>query len=93
MSTTIEYGYNYIFDLASRLSPEEQKQLLRELSDNSSSTSKERRESLLSEPDAAPYSPDEFYEFLLHGPVIDDEHIRLMLEAKEEVNRCGPILW
>ena len=31
MSTAIEYGYNYVFDLASRLSAEEQDRLVREM--------------------------------------------------------------
>ena len=31
MSTTIDYDYNYVFDLASRLSPTDQDRLLREM--------------------------------------------------------------
>ena len=92
MSATVDFGYNYVFDLALRLSAEEQAQLLRELSGKSLS-SQEKRESFLPESDATPYSPDEFYEFLLRGPVIDEEHIRLMQDAREEVNRCGPMSW
>lgn len=89
MSTTIRYGYDYVFGLALHLSPEEQERLLRELP----STSKDKRESFLAASDATPYSSEEFCEFLLRGPVIDEEHIQLMLDAREEVNRCGPMSW
>jgi len=50
MSTMLEYGYDYVFDLASRLSPKEQKRLLRELPNGFSPPSKEPQESVSVEP-------------------------------------------
>ena len=112
-SATTGFSYDYVFDLALRLSPEEQGRLLRELPNgtmsrdtmskdivskdivlgSSAAEADEKRECFLSETDAVPYSHEEFYDFLLSGPVIDEEHIQLMLEAKGEVNRCHPISW
>jgi hypothetical protein len=86
MSTVTGYDYDYVFDLASRLSPEEQMRLRRELPSPPLPQLKERDKSFLPEPDETPYSADEFYEFLLRGPVIDEQHIRLMVDAGEEVN-------
>ena len=77
MSTTTELDYDYVFELATKLSKEEQGRLVRELP----------RASL------PPYCPEKYLEFLLHGPVIPEENIQLMLEAREEVNRCQPISW
>ena len=91
MSTTIEYGY--VFDLATRLSTEEQIRLLRELSGNIPSIPYKMQESFLPESDNIPYSPEAFYEFLLRGPVIEEKQIRQMSDAREEVNRCRPISW
>ena len=93
MSTAIQYGYDYVFDLASRLSPKEQRRLLRELPNGFSSIPKAEHESFLPESDDSPYSPEAFYEFLLQGPVIDEEQVRRMSDAREEVNRCRPISW
>ena len=78
MSTMAATKYDYVFELASRLSLEEQNRLVRELPDNVAQET---------------YCPEKYLEFLLHGPVIDEEHIQLMLEAKEEVNKCRPISW
>jgi len=83
VSTIIGLSYDYVFDLAVQLPPEEQRRLIRELPSDFSSK----------EQDAVPYSPEEFYQFLLRGPVIDEEQIQLMLDAREEVNRCHPISW
>jgi len=93
MSAAIGFNYDQVFNLASLLSPEEQTRLLRELPNSISAKPKEQSESFLPEPDATPYSSEEFLEFLLNGPVIDEEHIGLMLAAKEEINRCHPISW
>jgi hypothetical protein len=93
MSTITGFNYDYVFNLAARLSPEEQARLLRELPNGTSSKPVEKYGGFLSEPEETPYSPDEFYEFLLRGPVIDEEHIEFMLDAREEVNRCRPISW
>jgi hypothetical protein len=81
--------------LATLLSPEEQKRLLRELP--SSKTAKPEikyeYESFLPDPDTPLYSPEEFLEILLRAPVIPEEQIELMLAAREEVNKCQPISW
>jgi len=70
--------------LASLLSPAEQTRLIRELPNGISAKPVEKSESFLPEPDAAPCSPEEFYEFLLRGLVIDEEHIELMLVANSD---------
>ena len=88
MSTAVRFDYDYVFDLATRLSPEEQGRLLRELPKPEGI-----RVNLIPEPETDSYSSEEFCEFLLRGPVIDESRIQLMLEAKEEVNKCRPISW
>ena len=93
MSVTTGFSYDYVFNLASMLSPEEQTRLVRELPSGISAKPVNKSESFLPEPDDTPYSPEEFCEFLLRGPVIDEEHIELMLAAREVVNRCQPISW
>ena len=93
MSTATGFSYDYVFNLASLLSAEEQTRLVRELPNGTSTKPEWKRESFLPEPDDAPYSPEEFLEFLLNGPVIDEEHIEHMLAAREVVNRCRPISW
>ena len=67
--------------------------MVQELPNGVSAKPEWKRESFLPGPDESPYSPEEFYEFLLRGPVIPEEQIELMLAAREEVNRCGPISW
>ena len=93
MSALTVFNYDYVFNLAVRLSPEEQARLLRELPNGTPSKPVEKYGGFLPKPDVTPYSPDEFYEFLLRGPVIDEEHIGFMLDAREEFNRCCPISW
>ena len=93
MSVATGFSYDYVYNLASMLSPEEQTRLVRELPKSTSAKPEGKSESFLPEPDDTPYSAEEFYEFLLQGPVIDEEHIELMLAAREEVNRCRPISW
>ena len=82
MPITTNYGYDYVFELASRLSPVEKRRLVRNITGRDTS-----------EPGLAPYSPEKFYEFLLSGPVIEEEQIQLMQDAREEVNQCRPISW
>jgi len=93
MSAATGFSYDDVFNLASLLSPEEQTRLVRELPKGISAQPEWKRESFLTEPDDTPYSAEEFCEFLLRGPVIPEEQIELMLAAREEVNRCGPISW
>jgi len=77
-----ENGVRGYLEIALQLSPEEQEQLLQELSNGALLKSGTKRESFFSEAEDAPYSPEEFYEFLLRGPVIDETQIQLMLDAK-----------
>ena len=98
MSAATSFNYDYVFNLASLLSTEEQTRLIRELPNGTSvkgisAKPVEKSESFLPEPDRPPYAPGEFLEVLLNGPVIDEEHIELMLAAREEVNKCRPISW
>ena len=93
MSLTTNYGYDYVFELASRLSPVERERLARSITGNITPESSEKHESFLPESDDVPYSPEMYSEFLLRGPVIDEKQIQLMLGAREEVNRCRPISW
>jgi len=93
MSVATGFNYDYVFNLASLLSTEERTRLVRELPNGISAKPETKYESFLPESDAAPYSAEEFYEFLLRGPVIPEEQIELMQAAREEVNRCQPISW
>jgi len=95
MSVATGFNYKYVFDLAVQLSPEEQKRLVRELPNSTAPKPKEQFESFLPDPDEEeePYDNEEFYQFLLNGPVLSEEHIQRMLDAREEVNKCRPIVW
>ena len=77
MSATTELDYDYVFELATKLPKEEQDRLMRELPNAS----------------LPPYCHEKYLEFILRGPVIPEENIQLMLEAREEVNKCQPISW
>jgi len=96
MSVATGFSYDYVFNLASLLSPAEQTRLIRELPNGTSvkgisAKPEVKGESFLPEPDRPPYAPGEFLEVLLNGPVIPEEQIELMLAAREEVNKCRPI--
>jgi hypothetical protein len=65
--------YNKVFELASQLSPEEQKLLVQKLNQTKNIMSKQ-----------------EYYDFLMQGPIISEDEIRLMLNAKKEVDQCRP---
>ena len=81
MSVVADFSYDYVFSMVSRLTPEEQERLVREMPSVS-----------VSKPETS-YSSEEFYRFLLSGPVIDEEHVQMMRDAREEINRCQPISW
>jgi hypothetical protein len=95
MSVATRFSYDNVFNLASQLSPAEQTRLVQELPKEVSAKPKKKYEcefeSFLPDPDAPPYTPEEFYEVLLSCPVIEEEQIELMLAAREEVNKCRPI--
>ena len=76
MSTTTEFNYNYVFDLAVQLSPEEQKRLVRELPNGTAPKSSEKFESFLPDPneeeepyDHADASQREFWKDFLRRAV------------------------
>ena len=95
MSATTGFNYNYVFDLAMQLLPAEQKRLVRELPNGTVPKQKDKFESFLPDPDEEeePYDPEEFLEFLLNVPVLSEEQIQRMLDAREDVNKCRPIVW
>jgi len=95
MTATTGFNYNYVFDLAVQLSPEEQKRLVQELPNGTAPKPKEKFESFLPDPDEEeePYDHEEFCQFILNGPVLSEEQIQRMLDAREEVNKCRPIVW
>jgi hypothetical protein len=93
MPATIAFNYDQVFELVMQLSPAEQTRLVQELPKETIQKVEKSRESFIPEDDGAPYSHEEFLEFLLHFPVIGEEQIQLMLEAREEVNKCQPISW
>ena len=111
MSTAIQYGYDYVFDLASRLSPKEQRRLLRELPNGSSFQSKEPQESVPAEPIISREEIEEFkrigerrqrkrspeeieanrqrlLNILLNCPVLTDEELQGIEDARKEINEC-----
>jgi hypothetical protein len=100
MSVATRFSYDYVFDLASQLSPAEQTRLVQELPKPKSVSEVSAKpkikyecefESFLPDPDRPPFTTEEYLEVLRNGPVIDEEHIELMLAAREEVNKCQPI--
>lgn len=84
MSTTNDFGYDYVFELAKQLTPEEKAKLAQSLQADAVSSKREP------EPKRK-MSPEEYYELLMNGPVLSEEEIQLMLDAKETVNQCQPI--
>jgi hypothetical protein len=92
MTATTGSNYNYVFDLAVQLSPEEQKRLVQELPNGTAPKPKEKFESFLPDPDEEeePYDHEEFCQFILNGPVLSEEQIQRMLDAREEVNKWQP---
>ena len=81
MQMTIDVGYDQVFQLVRQLSPKDKVRLVREgVLSNAFSD--------VSEPEM---SDEEYYEFAMNFPVISEEEIGLMLEAKKEVDQCRPI--
>jgi hypothetical protein len=82
MQLTIDLGYDQIFQLVRQLSPSDKERLFHESSDFATPMK-------IPEPEM---SDEEYYEFAMNFPVISEEEIGLMLEAKKEVDKCRPIL-
>jgi hypothetical protein len=89
MSTTLEY--HHVFDLAQQLSTDERIRLIQELqSVGAAGDAPQQNESFLPDSNTPKLSPQEYYEFILQGPVLDEEDIQKMLDAKKEVDQCRP---
>lgn len=66
MTTLNSLDYNKVFELARKLSPAEQNLLIQELSQNKNKNK---------------MSKQEYYDFLMQGPIISEEEIQLMLKS------------
>ena len=81
MQMTLDIGYDQIYELVRQLPPREKIRL---------------HESIFSSPfpgSAEPEIPDkEYYEFLMNFPVVSEEEVEQILEAKKEVDKCRPAL-
>jgi len=81
MQMTIDVGYDQVLQLFRQLSPRDRTRLVRE---NALPTTHPN----VSEPEI----PDEeYYEFLMNFPVVSEEEIEQILEAKKEVDQCRPV--
>jgi len=81
MQMTIDIGYDQVFQLVRQLSPKEKIRLFRESACPTTYPA-------VSEPEV----PDEeYYKFLMNFPVVSEEEIELILEAKKEVDKCRPV--
>ena len=81
MQMTIDIGYDQVFQLVRQLSPTEKTRLFRESACATTYPA-------ISEPEV----PDEeYYEFLMNFPVVSEEEIERILEAKKEVDKCRPV--
>jgi len=80
MQLTIDIGYDQVFQLVRQLPPREKTRLHESVFSAMSPTTPE------------PVIPDdEYYEFLMNFPVVSEEEIEQILEAKKEVNKCQPV--
>ncbi len=83
VNVNINFGYDQIFELARQLSPKEKAKLVRNL---------RSEDAELSEPAPKPkMSREEYYEFLMNGPVLSEEEIQWMEDAKKMVDQIQPI--
>ena len=80
MQMTINIGYDQVYELVRQLPPKEKIRL---------------HESIFSTPfpsrSESDVSDDEYYEFLMNFPVVSEEEIEQILEAKKEVDKCRPV--
>jgi hypothetical protein len=105
MSTATGFSYDYVFRLASRLTPEEQERLVREMN-VPGKTIKESVPSMVSREEIEEFkrvgaerqrrrTPEELeenrqklLEIILNCPVMSDEDLRGMIDARKEINEC-----
>ena len=80
MQLTINIGYDQIYELVRQLPPKEKMRLHESIFSPFPS---------VSEPNVP---DDEYYEFLMNFPVVSEEEIEQILEAKKEVDKCRPVL-
>lgn len=81
MQITIDFGYDQVFELVRQLSPEEREKLVHDIQETDSEPDKAERK----------MTKEEYHEFLMNFPVISEEEIQLMEEAKKMVDQCRPI--
>jgi len=83
MQLTINIGYDQIYELVRQLPATEKIRLV--------------QEGVFATAFPFPKSPEpelsdeEYYEFLMNFPVVSDEEIERILEAKKEVDQCRPV--
>jgi hypothetical protein len=83
MQLTINIGYDQVFELVRQLPPRERRQLFLE-SEFSAAIPKPPPSTASNEE----MSDERYYEFLMNFPVVSEEEIEHILEAKREVNQC-----
>jgi len=86
MQLTVNIGYDQIFELVRQLPPRERRQLFLE-SEFSTAVPKPPQSTVFNEE----IYDEEYYEFLMNFPVVSEEEIEHILEAKREVNQCRPL--
>ena len=87
MQMTINIDYDQLSQLVRQLPPADRERLFSENGDSAPSDTtpgKPRRKPL----PPAKILDDEYYEMLMNLPVISDEEVERMQEAREEINKC-----
>ena len=80
MQMTINVGYDQVYELVRQLPPREKIRLHESLFSTTLPGIPESK------------TPDEeYYEFLMNFPVVSEEEIEQILEAKKEVDKCRPV--
>ena len=81
MQMTIDVGYDQVVQLFRQLPPKEKERLFRE-----------SECPIMCSHVPEPEVPDEeYYKFLMNFPVVSEEEIERILEAKKEVDQCRPV--
>ena len=81
MQLTVDLGYDQVFQLVRQLSSGDKERLFHEGRSLIMPTKLPESE----------MSDEEYYDFLMNFPVVSEEEIEKILEAKEEVNKCRPV--
>ena len=81
MQATINIEYDQVFELVRQLPPRERKRLFLESEFSTVIPTLPETE----------ISDEEYYEFLMNFPVVSEEEIEQILEAKKEVDKCRPV--